>query len=918
MRRSRGIGPSLLVALAGMVVMAGCRDAPHILYGFIDDEGLWAVTPGYEDALPPTEGRIAVKRGDSWGFVDAQGRGVVDPQFSQALSFSEGLAAVETGGQWHFIDTAGDTVIAGPFAEAHPFYEGQAAVRVDERWGFIDHAGRWVVEPVLDELAEGLTEDIGRTLMPCFSEGLCAARQGDCWGFIDRSGAWVIAPRFAAADAFHEGLAAVREVAGTGGGRVGFIDRHGKMVIAPRFESSLGFSGGRAVAALSRPADAVPPGTDPENDAGIRVVMIDATGQELADLGWGPDAEFFGGAREFVSSLALDYLSEGLVPAARDGAWGFMDRDGAWAIPPRFALVLPFRHGLAPAGLSAGPGAGPLGVERWGLIDTRGNWAVEPELSSVGLWGGALMSARLHSRWGLIDRDGKWRVEPVYAEVAGFLDLPGIAAPAGEGLQRAGVYANHRWSVLDLRGRRLPAREYQWLQAWPGEAGASAGRLAYMEQGLWGMADEKMRPVTTAQFDETPIRVSEDGLTELSLQGRLGCLDARGRWVVPAQFNEIEACDPVRVRARRGSDWGFWEPATGWQASAAAGPADDTATGATGQEVVLGLHAIWRAEGPGYVLYRDGVRQPGVPPVDEVQSRYVKARQRGQGEWLAIARRGEGWGVLDEEGKQRLPLRFEEVGAIRDGLFAVRQAGRWGIVDGRGHVVFAPAFDGAMPFSRKVAVFCQERLCGLIDRSGKVLLEPTYSAIAPLSQRLAVASMTTADGTVISSGLLHATGHVLVGQDYYEIRWFSDDLLLAWGVHGHYRLLQASTGQPVPDLPEIDGQPGALSEGLAAVDLPGTDGQRAAGYIDAHGRVVIPPRFDAGDAGEFQRGRAIVRQQGRCGVIDRRGRVKLPTAYQHCQRLPDGRILFAEEAPLRLAGQAQPGPTPPGPESSVP
>jgi hypothetical protein len=913
MRRSRGIGPALWVALASTVAMVSCGQGPHILYGFIDDQGLWAVAPEYEDALPPAEGRIAVKRGDAWGFVDTQGRSVVDPQYSQALPFTEGLAAVDSGGRWHFIDPAGCTIIPGPFADAHPFKDGLAAVRVDALWGFVDHAGGWVIEPGFEELAEAVATGSGLTHMACFSEGLCAARRGERWGFIDRSGAWVIEPRFIEADAFHEGLAAVREATGGGGGQVGFIDRHGKMVIPPRFESALWFSGGRAIASLIRPRDEDrPPPVDaagPEDGKDIRVVMIDATGDEIADLGWGPDPGFVGGARELLSLVAPDYLSEGLVPAARDGAWGFMDRAGRWAIPPRFALVLPFRNGLAPVGLRDEPGADPLDIQRWGLIDTRGNWVIEPELSSISLWGGALMSARLHSRWGVIDRDGKWRVEPAYAEMTGLPDLPGVATPSAEGLQRAGLYANHRWSVMDLRGRRVSAMEYQWLQAWPGAAHGSTWPLAYMERGLWGMADEKLRPVTTAQLDERPWIVGEGGLAKVSVKGQWGCLDRRGRWAVPAQFSQIESCGPDRVRARRGSDWGFWEPDAGWRASAEARPEDESGIGAAAHEEPLGARATWRPEGQGYVFYRDDARQAGVPPVDEVQSRFIATGLPGQGEWFAIVRRGDRWGVIDERGRQRLPLRFEAVGAIHDGLFAVRQEGNWGIVDGRGRTVFAPTFERAMPFSRDVAIFCKGMLCGLADKSGKVLLEPTYSMIVPLSGRLAVATMTSDDGRFISSGLVDVDGQVLVGQEYYSISRLSGHLLKAWDARGRYHLLQESTGRPVPGLPEVVGQVGALSEGLATVELRQADGPALTGYIDPRGRLVVAPRFDT--AGEFQDGVAVVTLGGRCGAIDRRGRAILAIEYQHCQHLPGGRVLFAEEAPLRLAAPPEAGSTPP-------
>ena len=236
--------------------------------------------------------------------------------------------------------------------------------------------------------------------------------------------------------------------------------------------------------------------------------------------------------------------------------------------------------------------------------------------------------------------------------------------------------------------------------------------------------------------------------------------------------------------------------------------------------------------------------------------------------------------MLDARGKELRPVRFEAVGAIYDGRYAVRVGGKWGIVDGSGREVFPPVFEQAMPFCREVAIFCEGRHCGLVDKAGTVLLPPTYSGIEPLSASVATASMLREDGTehadyLVSSGLVDAIGKVLVGQNYYSISTFSRHLLLAWDSGGRYHLLDSASGQTRPGLPELAGRPGKLSEGLAAVDLRQPDGDAAAGYIDAQGKIVIEPVYDANCVGDCAGGIAIVSRDGRCGVIDRRDRAVL-------------------------------------------
>ena len=87
------------------------------------------------------------------------------------------------------------------------------------KYGYIDHGGKWVIPRSF-----AAADD--------FHEGLAAVtRDGSTWGYIDKSGQFVIPPRFEAAMEFSEGLAAVKV-----GGRWGWIDRNGHIIIAPKFE----------------------------------------------------------------------------------------------------------------------------------------------------------------------------------------------------------------------------------------------------------------------------------------------------------------------------------------------------------------------------------------------------------------------------------------------------------------------------------------------------------------------------------------------------------------------------------------------------------------------------------------------------------------------------------------------------------
>ena len=707
---------------------------------------------------------------------------------------------------------------------------------------------------------------------------------------------------------FFEGLAAACEPGGDGPCRFGYLDRRGGWAIEPRFLWAMHFSGGRAIALVERSVQAPAPdsasaGEPPPTPR--TAILIDAEGNEIVDLDWKPLLGVFGEAAGILETLAPDYLAAGLVPATEGSRWGFRDRDGQWRIEPEYAFAMPFRHGIAAVGRSDAPEIEVLDPERWELVDSQGRRVGTDRLSMLGGGGGPLFLAQLHSRWGLIDRDGRWRVPPVYAETENWLDVPIFRPSAADGLYRMGVHANHLWLVADARGRRLATGEFQWVaELWDQEAGAAL-RLSVMQHGLWGLADVRLKPVAPARFDR--IAASEDRLLVVTLEGRVGCVDRSGRWVMPADFDEIETCARDRIRGRRGAEAGTWTRTGGWVPDAA-GQEPEAAEGVYSRSVRISDNASWRQkEGERYLLFRGPVEATDVEPADEVRHVEMKFASTRAPEQLAVVRRGTSWHVLDEAGRPWLRGSYDDVGAMFDGVFAVQQDGRWSIVDTKGREVFPPREDELEPFTRDVAIFCRDQRCGLLDRDGRVLLPPTYASIEPLSRTRAEVGIP--DPGPASGfdpvGVIDDTGRVIVEPIYRKIEPFSKSLWNATDRRQRPVLLSIATGEPVPGLEALDSfvrsgpfyAAPTLSEGLAAAVFKVGEEKTLAGYIGEAGQIVIPPRFDpAGGAQAFEEGAALVTIDGRCGAIDRRGKLIVPAEYDHCYRLSDGKILAGAEA----------------------
>jgi len=304
------------------------------LWVYLDREGQEVGSP-WDGAEAFTEGRgliTSYKGGDKFlhGYIDTAGKVTIPVQFAGARLFSEGLAAALVDGKWGYIDRYGKMAIAPRFAEAEAFRDGRAVVRVGTGWGrnsgLIDATGKFIVAPHYEQIIRigdrfwsvGITGPVHRgngeprlllrlvnaeghlvssqfyNAFGTLEDGLISVCRNDRCGFMDIHGKLVIALKYKGVDDFQEGLAAVT----TDGNRYGFIDRKGKLVLAEHYDSL------------------------------------------------GPHHEHFG-AGPFVN---------GLAPAGCKGHWGFIDKNGAWAIPPIYRFAQPFENGFAPVQIKTGTG----------------------------------------------------------------------------------------------------------------------------------------------------------------------------------------------------------------------------------------------------------------------------------------------------------------------------------------------------------------------------------------------------------------------------------------------------------------------------------------------------------------------------------------------------------------------------------
>jgi hypothetical protein len=266
---------------------------------------------------------------------------------------------------------------------------GLYPINVNGKYGFMDRSGKTVITPQFDQTWG-------------FSEGLASVKIGTKWGFINTKGVVAITPQFDEALFFRYGRARVQL-----GKNWGFIDKDGKYISSPNLLWAREFSGDFA----------------PVQSSDRVFALVDRSGKmTLLDK---------------VQQLHSGF-TEGLMPAASGGKWGFIDTTGKWVVDPQFEAAWPFEDGLAPVRVGG----------RWGYIDQKGKFVVNPQYDSPEGFHDGYATFGSGGKFGFIDTKGRAVVDAKFLEAYFFSD--GLAP----------VKTEDGWGYIDPTGKMVVSPQF--------------------------------------------------------------------------------------------------------------------------------------------------------------------------------------------------------------------------------------------------------------------------------------------------------------------------------------------------------------------------------------------------------------------------------------------------------------------------
>ena len=289
-----------------------------------------------------------------------------------------------------------------------------------------------------------------------------------------------------------------------------------------------------------------------------------------------------------------------------------------------------------------------------------------------------------------------------------------------------------------------------------------------------------------------------------------GYIDSSGRTVIPAVYDHASRFREGLATVKQGEDWGVIAQDGSWRLR----PFWDSSVKIGSGRIIVGLGGKYG------LLDTDGKE---IMPL-----RYDVILDFSES--LAVVRVedrvGDRHGYINLKGEEVIPVTFERAGQFKEGMAPVKHQGEWYLIDGQGKFVFkiGPVkFVGQ--FEDGLARYEVNKKTGYINTRGEVAIGPQFDTGLPFSEGLAVVQV----GKLY--GFIDHSGYWAVPPRFYYATEFS--------------------------------------EGLAGVKLAESYDVGSRGFIDRAGNLIIPAKFRGVD--RFEQGLSLVETEGEIGYINRHG-----------------------------------------------
>ncbi len=312
----------------------------------------------------------------------------------------------------------------------------------------------------------------------------------------------------------------------------GYVDRDGHWKIPQRFAWASDFENGVARVKLHE---------DPDRED-RRSRLIDTNGDDLGiDKDYVYNVPLPDGYR-FYARFKEEYF-EGLAAvvapeseAAKYGHGypsniGYANRAGEIVIPPRFSYAEPFQNGIAIIAVGGRMEAAGCVIDvrhaKYGLISHLGDYVINPEFKSLKFANEErrLLRFQRENSGGIIDCNGT-----ILCDIEGCCDLYSL-----ENGMISAEFTNGKYGYIDASGTLSIPPKFDFAFSFSDE-------LALVRlDGKWGYIDKSGSFAIPAQFSEGHSFDNGIAIVGIDVNGveKYGCIDKSGQFVLPPIYDDI-------------------------------------------------------------------------------------------------------------------------------------------------------------------------------------------------------------------------------------------------------------------------------------------------------------------------------------------------------------------------------------------
>lgn len=329
--------------------------------------------------------------------------------------------------------------------------------------------------------------------------------------------------------------------------------------------------------------------------------------------------------------------------------------------------------------------------QKWGLMDQNGRVVKPPVYEAIGefkRFGYAIMQR--NGKVGILDREGREIVPPRYQDVK-ILDSLLVA-----------VVDSVNWKVINLDGQVILHNRYDRVKV------IQSRFIAFSQEGKWGLASSTGRIISPPLYSE--IQWLAESFFLIRSQSALGLLHESGRLLLKPSFEEIRLEKEALVFFRKEGKWG----AVDIQGKPLF-PADYDSY------QYLSSRFVKLRTGRGYTLF-------SIPGRNVIQTALFDNFYPLIDNFV-LCKKDRRLGILDANGHEILPIRFQEILTLGDTSFRVKTGEKWGVISRNNRLILNHQYDYISPYSHGLAILKQGSKLGALNKNGKIVIPIEFDRI---------------------------------------------------------------------------------------------------------------------------------------------------------------------------------------------